>query len=61
MATHQHVLPGMQAKAARTFAALLPPSTDFYPVEDPVEVGRTSETPPKRGLTTGCDGGGGGI
>lgn len=27
MATYQHVLPGMQAEAARTFAALLDPST----------------------------------
>jgi integrase len=40
MATYQHVLPGMQAEAARTFAALLAPSTDFYPVEDPVEDAR---------------------
>ena len=49
MATYQHVMPGMQAEAARTFEALLS-STDFYPVEDPVEVPTTSETPPKRGL-----------
>jgi integrase len=27
MATYQHVLPGMQAEAARTFAAILDPST----------------------------------
>jgi hypothetical protein len=48
MATYQHVMPGMQAEAARTFEALLS-STDFYPVEDPVEDPTTSETPPKRG------------
>jgi hypothetical protein len=37
MATYQHVLPGMQAEAARTFAAVIA-STGFNPVEDPVEV-----------------------
>jgi len=52
MATYQHVMPGMQAEAARTFEALLA-STDFYPVEDPVESPTTSETPPKRGLSPG--------
>ena len=33
MVTYQHVLPGMQAEAADTFAALLqdPPSNGFYP------------------------------
>ena len=36
MSTYQHVLPGMQADAARTFANLLS-STDFNPVEAPVE------------------------
>lgn len=50
MTTYQHVLPGMQAEAARTFEALLGSSTDFYPVEDPVEAASTSEAPPKRGL-----------
>jgi hypothetical protein len=41
MATYQHVLPGMQAEAARTFARLIAStaaSTDFNPVEEPVEV-----------------------
>ncbi|MEA3509835.1 MAG: tyrosine-type recombinase/integrase [Actinomycetota bacterium] len=35
MATYQHILPGMQADAAATFAALLqnPPSNGFYPEE----------------------------
>lgn len=35
MATYQHILPGMQAEAADTFAALLrdPPSNGFYPEE----------------------------
>ena len=37
MATYQHVLPGMQAEAARTFASLIA-STDFNPVEEPVEI-----------------------
>jgi hypothetical protein len=40
MATYQHVLPGMQQEAARTFAAILDPSTGstrFHPVEHPVE------------------------
>jgi integrase len=37
MATYQHVLPGMQAEAARTFAAVIA-STDFNPVDDTVEV-----------------------
>jgi integrase len=37
MATYQHVLPGMQAEAARTFEALIASSTEFHPVEDPVE------------------------
>ncbi len=32
MATYQHVLPGMQAEAARTFAALLAPVSDVPPV-----------------------------
>lgn len=39
MATYQHVLPGMQAEAARAFAALLEPLPVFYPVEVPVEDG----------------------
>lgn len=34
MATYQHVMPGMQAEAARVFAGLLEPSTGFHPVED---------------------------
>lgn len=33
MATYQHVMPGMQAEAARVFASLLEPSTDSHPVE----------------------------
>jgi hypothetical protein len=40
MSTYQHILPGMQAEAAMTFAELLAPpvtSTDFHPVEVPVE------------------------
>ena len=38
MATYQHILPGMQAEAAATFAALLEPtSTGGPPVEEPVE------------------------
>ena len=36
MATYQHVLPGMQADAARVFAGLLS-STVFNPVEGSVE------------------------
>jgi hypothetical protein len=36
MATYQHVLPGMQADAARVFAGLIG-STDLYPVEGSVE------------------------
>jgi len=36
MATYQHVLPGMQADAARIFASLLS-STGFNPVEGSVE------------------------
>jgi integrase len=42
MATYQHVLPGMQAEAARTFASLIA-STDFNPVEEPVEVPERDE------------------
>jgi hypothetical protein len=34
MATYQHVLPGMQAEAARTFEAVIA-STGFNPVEEP--------------------------
>ena len=40
MATYQHVLPDMHAEAAMTFAELLAPpttSTEFHPVEVPVE------------------------
>lgn len=38
LATYQHVLPGMQAEAARIFASLIKlVSTDFNPVEGPVE------------------------
>ena len=40
MATYQHVLPGMQAEAARTFASIIA-STGFNPVEDPVEAAAT--------------------
>jgi integrase len=36
MATYQHVLPGMQAEAARTFADVIA-STGFNPVEVPVD------------------------
>jgi integrase len=36
MATYQHVLPGMQAEAARTFAAVIA-STGFNRVEEPVD------------------------
>lgn len=36
MATYQHVLPGMQADAARTFAAIIR-STGFNPVERTVD------------------------
>jgi hypothetical protein len=36
MATYQHVLPGMQAEAARVFASLIA-STGFNPVEGAVE------------------------
>jgi len=46
MATYQHVLPGMQAEAAMTFAELLAPSessTEFHPVEVPVEESTTRE------------------
>ena len=52
MATYQHVLPGMQAEAARTFAALLAPSTDFYPVEDPVEDRDNQRDPAEAGPLT---------
>ncbi len=39
MATYQHVIPGMQAEAAHTFATLLDTarSTEFHPVEPSVE------------------------
>ena len=37
MATYQHVLPGMQAEAARTFAKVIA-STGFNPVEKSVDV-----------------------
>jgi integrase len=40
MATYQHVLPGMQAEAARAFASAIA-STGFNPVEDPVEASGT--------------------
>ena len=36
MATYQHVLPGMQADAARVFAGLIA-STGFNPVEGSVD------------------------
>lgn len=36
MATYQHVLPGMQAEAARTFASVLA-STGLNPVDEPVD------------------------
>ncbi len=61
MATYQHVLPGMQAEAARTFEALFVPSTDFYPVEDPVEVADNQRDPAEAGPLTWVNGGGGGI
>ena len=44
MATYQHVLPGMQADAARLFAGLIA-STGFNPVEDPVEAVQTESCP----------------
>jgi len=59
MATYQHVLPGMQAQAARTFEALL--STDLHPVEDPVERRHNQRDPAKAGPLTWANGGGGGI
>jgi integrase len=41
MATYQHVLPGMQAEAARTFVSVIASTgfnpVDVNPVEDPVE------------------------
>jgi integrase len=40
MATYQPVLPGMQAEAARTFAAVIA-STGFSPVEDPIDAAVT--------------------
>jgi integrase len=40
MATYQHVLPGMQAEAARTFASVIA-ATGFNPVEEPVEAAGT--------------------
>jgi site-specific recombinase XerD len=40
MATYQHVLPGMQAEAARTFAALLAPAVGC--VVPPVPPGGTA-------------------
>lgn len=43
MATYQHVLPGMQAEAARTFASVIA-STDFNPVDDPVDIADRNET-----------------
>lgn len=42
MATYQHVLPGMQAEAARTFATVIA-STEFNPVDDPVDVHERDE------------------
>ena len=36
MATYQHLLPGMQAEAARTFADVIA-STGFNPVDEPVD------------------------
>lgn len=44
MATYQHVLPGMQADAARIFANLLS-STGFNPVEGSVEALTDAEKP----------------
>ncbi len=44
MATYQHVLPGMQADAARLFAGLIT-STGFNPVEDPVEAAFDAKDP----------------
>ncbi len=46
MASYQHVLPGMQAEAAMTFAELLATpktSTEFHPVEGPVEESTTRQ------------------
>jgi len=50
MATYQHVLPGMQADAARIFASLLS-STGFNPVEGSVERPFGAEKSAKRALT----------
>jgi hypothetical protein len=62
MATYQHVLPGMQAEAARTFEALLVSSTDFHQVEDPVEAVSDMKWPwPETCSDQGQDGGGGRI
>jgi hypothetical protein len=44
MATYQHVLPGMQADAARVFAGLIP-STGFNPVEGSVEALEARRSP----------------
>ncbi len=41
--------------------ALLGPSTDFYPVEDPVEVTTNQRGPAKAGPLNWVDGGVGGI
>jgi hypothetical protein len=43
MATYQHVLPGMQADAARVFAGLIR-STGFNPVEAPLKSEEPVET-----------------
>ena len=42
MATYQHVLPEMQAEAARTFASVIA-STGFNPVDEPVDVDERDE------------------
>jgi hypothetical protein len=58
MATYQHVLPGMQADAARIFASLLS-STGFKPVEESVERPFGAETStPETGSEGSSDSGG---
>ena len=61
MATYQHVLPGMQADAARLFASLIA-STGFNPVEDPVEASASGkESWPEMASDQDFSSGGGGI
>jgi hypothetical protein len=61
--TYQHVLPGMQAEAARTFEQLIAPSNSPEPpVEAPVEEPHnTVEALASNTLTRAFGGSGGGI